>query len=165
MALPFFFIPINTVAYSDLPRALNHASALINLMRNLGGSTGIAIAVLLLERRTEFHHARMVEHLTPYDRVSSAPLHTITNMFSSGAGGVGGLISPATRRAGDARCNRPGPSDDARLPRRLPHHGRRLLTGDRPLPAPQEDEESSCVNGTLMLLIGTRNVTSRGNET
>ena len=50
MALPFFFIPINTVAYSDLPPGRsNHASALINLMRNLGGSTGIAIAVLLLD--------------------------------------------------------------------------------------------------------------------
>jgi len=98
MALPFFFIPINTVAYSDLPPGRsNHASALINLMRNLGGSTGIAIAVLLLERRTEFHHARMVEHLTPYDPAFMSALHTVTNMFSSGAGGAGGLISPATR--------------------------------------------------------------------
>jgi DHA2 family multidrug resistance protein len=98
MALPFFFIPINTVAYSDLPPGRsNHASALINLMRNLGGSTGIAIAVLLLERRGEFHHARMVEHLTPYDPAFMHAFHNVTNMFSSGTGGAGGLIAPATR--------------------------------------------------------------------
>jgi DHA2 family multidrug resistance protein len=100
IALPFFFIPINTVAYSDLPPGKsNQASALINLMRNLGGSTGIAIAVLLLERRTQLHHARLIEHLSPYDSAFMHTYHLMINMFSGGTGGGGAasLISPATR--------------------------------------------------------------------
>ena len=38
----FLFIPINTVAFSDLPpTASNNAAAIINLSRNIGGSIGI----------------------------------------------------------------------------------------------------------------------------
>jgi DHA2 family multidrug resistance protein len=95
IALPFFFIPINTVAYSDLPPGRsNQASALINLMRNLGGSTGIAIAVMLLERRTQLHHARLVEHLTPYDTAFTNNLHGLTQLAASAGQS---LIPPATR--------------------------------------------------------------------
>ena len=40
----FLFIPINTVAFSDLPRtASSNAAAIINLSRNIGGSIGISV--------------------------------------------------------------------------------------------------------------------------
>jgi DHA2 family multidrug resistance protein len=99
IALPFFFIPINTVAYSDLPAGKsNQASALINLMRNLGGSTGIAIAVLILERRTQLHHARLIDHASVYDTPFTHMYHTMTGVFAAtGGGGPGALGSPATR--------------------------------------------------------------------
>ena len=45
VGLAFLFVPINTVAYAGLPPGKsNNASALINLMRNLGGSVGISVA-------------------------------------------------------------------------------------------------------------------------
>src|SRR6185437_12152032 len=44
VGLPLFFVPLNTIAYGDLPPGKsNNASALMNLMRNLGGGVGISI--------------------------------------------------------------------------------------------------------------------------
>ncbi len=57
--LAFLFVPINTVAFTDLPEGKSSkASALINLSRNLGGSFGISLAQTLLARRTQFHQTR-----------------------------------------------------------------------------------------------------------
>jgi hypothetical protein len=66
--LAFVFVPITTVAYVGLPPGKNNnASALINLMRNMGGSFGISLAQTWLARRTQFHQARLVGHFTPYN--------------------------------------------------------------------------------------------------
>jgi DHA2 family multidrug resistance protein len=66
--MAFLFVPINTVAYTGLPPGKSsNASALINTMRNLGGSFGVSVATTLLDRRSQFHQDRLVTHLTPYD--------------------------------------------------------------------------------------------------
>ncbi len=67
VALPFLFIPITAVSYNGLPPdKSNDASAIINLMRNLGGSFGVSFASTMLAWRTQFHHARLAESITPY---------------------------------------------------------------------------------------------------
>jgi len=61
IGLPFLFVPISMVAYAGLPPGKNNsASALMNTMRNLGGSFGISLAVALLARRGQFHQSRIV---------------------------------------------------------------------------------------------------------
>ena len=61
--LAFLFVPINTVAYAFVPRTKNNAaSGLINLMRNIGGSVGIAVVISLLSHRTQYHQARLTEN-------------------------------------------------------------------------------------------------------
>ncbi len=66
--LPFLFIPISAVSYVGLPPSRsNEGSALINLMRNLGGSVGVSFVATMLEERTQFHHARLAEHITAYN--------------------------------------------------------------------------------------------------
>jgi DHA2 family multidrug resistance protein len=66
--LPFLFIPITAVSYVGVPpERTNEASAISNLMRNLGGSVGVAITQTMLQHRTQFHHARLAEHVTAYD--------------------------------------------------------------------------------------------------
>jgi MFS transporter, DHA2 family, multidrug resistance protein len=66
--MPFLFIPISAVSYVGLPPTRsNEGSALINLMRNLGGSVGVSFVATMLEERTQFHHARLAEHITPYN--------------------------------------------------------------------------------------------------
>jgi DHA2 family multidrug resistance protein len=68
MWLPFLFIPISSVSLLHVPPARNgDASAITNFARNLGGSVGLSYITNLLGWRTQFHQARLVEHLTPYN--------------------------------------------------------------------------------------------------
>jgi MFS transporter, DHA2 family, multidrug resistance protein len=77
--LPFLFIPISAVSYVGLPpNRSNEASALFNLMRNLGGSVGVSFVTTMLQERTQFHHARLAEHITAYNGYGwSTPLAPI----------------------------------------------------------------------------------------
>ena len=66
--LAFLFVPINTMAFATVPREkMGSATGLINLARNIGGSSGIAIVTTLLARRTQFHQARLVGNMSPFD--------------------------------------------------------------------------------------------------
>ena len=63
------FIPLTTMTLSHIPREnMTEASSLYNLLRNLGGSVGIAFTTTMLSRRAQFHQTRLVEHLSPFDR-------------------------------------------------------------------------------------------------
>jgi DHA2 family multidrug resistance protein len=76
----FLFVPIQTLAYSNLPKEKsNNASALINLMRNLGGSVGISMATTLLARRSQVHQDRLVSTITP----TSLPAHEYLRHLAS----------------------------------------------------------------------------------
>jgi DHA2 family multidrug resistance protein len=67
------FIPLTTLTLSHIPREkLGQATSMYNLLRNMGGSVGIAFVTTLLARRTQFHQSRLVDHLTPFD-----PAYTI----------------------------------------------------------------------------------------
>ncbi len=68
VGMPFFFVTIAyvTMAYVPNPQ-MNNASAIFNLLRNLGGSFGVAFITTLLARRAQFHQARLVEHLSIFD--------------------------------------------------------------------------------------------------
>jgi DHA2 family multidrug resistance protein len=78
----FLFIPIQSLAYANLPPGKsNKASALINLMRNLGGSVGISVGTTLLVRRSQLHQDRLVSHLTQTSLQFQQQLHTITQRF------------------------------------------------------------------------------------
>jgi MFS transporter, DHA2 family, multidrug resistance protein len=62
--LAFLFIPINVAAFAYVPREkTNMGTGIINLARNIGASVGIATVTTMLERRTQFHQARMIEHV------------------------------------------------------------------------------------------------------
>ena len=65
VGLPLFFLPLNTIAYGNLPPGKNNsASSLMNLMRNLGGGIGISIAATLLTRRGQMHQERLSSNVT-----------------------------------------------------------------------------------------------------
>jgi DHA2 family multidrug resistance protein len=66
--LPLVFIPLSAVQFTGVPPGQNNeASAIANLMRNLGGSFGVSIVTTELAWRNQFHHARLAEHITPYN--------------------------------------------------------------------------------------------------
>ena len=80
--LAFLFVPINTVAFSFIAKAkTGYATGLINLARNIGGSSGIAISTTLIARREQLHQERMIAHLSPLDAPYQATLHSATQLF------------------------------------------------------------------------------------
>jgi len=65
----FLFVPLTTVTMSGINREqMGNATAIFNLLRNLGGSFGVAFVTTLLARREQFHQFRLVEHFTPFSR-------------------------------------------------------------------------------------------------
>jgi DHA2 family multidrug resistance protein len=86
VGLGFFFVPVSVLAYSYLPiNKNNKASSITNLFRNLGGSFGVAFVTTMLERRTQFHHSVLVQHLTPENPLFTQRLDNITR-YLAGAG-------------------------------------------------------------------------------
>jgi len=82
LGLAFLFVPINTVAFSFISKAsTGYATGLINLARNIGGSSGIAICTTLIARREQFHQQRLIEHLSPLDAAYQSTVHNATQMF------------------------------------------------------------------------------------
>jgi len=68
VGIALFFVPLSYLTMAYIPkRAMNNAAAIFNLLRNLGGSFGVAFVNTLLARRAQFHQARLIENLTPYD--------------------------------------------------------------------------------------------------
>ena len=62
---PLFTIPLSQLSTAGLaPRDTADASALTNMMRNLGGSIGIATLATLISRREHFHYAMLSEGIT-----------------------------------------------------------------------------------------------------
>ncbi len=90
LGLAFLFVPINTMAFYFIARqSTSYATGLINLARNIGGSTGIALATTLIARREQFHQQRLVEHLSPLDPSYQSALEAARQMFvSKGADAV-----------------------------------------------------------------------------
>jgi DHA2 family multidrug resistance protein len=62
--LAFLFIPINVSAFSFVPKEkTNMGTGIINLARNIGASVGNATVTTLLQRRTQFHQAQLMERV------------------------------------------------------------------------------------------------------
>jgi MFS transporter, DHA2 family, multidrug resistance protein len=93
-ALPFLFLPINNMAFRDIPRdKTNNASALINLARNFGGSIGIAFASTMLTRREQFHQSRIVEGLQGLNPAYADFTHQIGSAIGAAPDGSTTLAS------------------------------------------------------------------------
>ena len=93
------FVPLNTLALSNLPRhIMTQGTALRSLMRNLGGSIGISVFETLLIQNTQIVHSRLVEHLRPDNPLARAPF--LAAPFSlSNPSGLAALNAEVTRQA------------------------------------------------------------------
>jgi len=65
VALAFLFIPLMSLAMSHInPQKMGNATSIFNLMRNIGGSIGIAIMTTFLARRSQVHQNHLVANVT-----------------------------------------------------------------------------------------------------
>jgi DHA2 family multidrug resistance protein len=86
IALPFIFIPISAASYVGMPpRSNGEAAALSNQCRNIGGSIGISFVTAELAWRTQFHHARLAEAITPYTSLHGISISQIAPMVQQQA--------------------------------------------------------------------------------
>src|ERR1041385_8964129 len=96
LGMAFLFVPINTTAYSFLPREKNNAaSGLMNLARNIGGSVGISVATTLLARRAQHHQTNLSAHLSETNPALNAMIQSTTQSFQA----KGFSAADATQRA------------------------------------------------------------------
>ena len=62
------FIPLTTLTLSSIPKPqMGNATGIYNLLRNLGGSIGVAFSATMFTRRAQVHQSRLAEHLTTLD--------------------------------------------------------------------------------------------------
>ena len=67
-AMAFLFIPLMATSMSGIAKEkMGNATSIYNLMRNIGGSFGIACMTTFLARRQQVHQNQLISHVTPMD--------------------------------------------------------------------------------------------------
>jgi DHA2 family multidrug resistance protein len=68
VGISLFFVPLSTLTLSSLSKPeMGNGSAIFNLLRNLGGSFGVAFITTVLSRRAQFHQGHLAAGFSPYD--------------------------------------------------------------------------------------------------
>jgi DHA2 family multidrug resistance protein len=74
-AIGFIFVPLSTLTLATIRRdKLVNATAVYGMLRNVGGSVGIAVVTTLLAQRSQFHQSTLVSHVTAWDPETQARL-------------------------------------------------------------------------------------------
>jgi DHA2 family multidrug resistance protein len=96
MSLGLIFLPLSTVTMYNLPKQdLRYATSMFNLMRNLGGSIGIAAGTSMISRATQSHMSQLGENVNAYNPASQNMLAQLkATLMASGLDAVA-----ATERA------------------------------------------------------------------
>jgi DHA2 family multidrug resistance protein len=82
-AISCMFVPLSASAMSHISREkIGNATSIFNLMRNIGGSIGIAVMTTLLARRQQFHQSRLIERVVPGNPRGYELLHQFTGYFA-----------------------------------------------------------------------------------
>jgi DHA2 family multidrug resistance protein len=88
--MALLFVPLTTVSMAAIERErLGYATSLFNLMRNIGGSIGIAITSTMLQRQRQVTGTQLGEHLTIYDATTQSVFDQIrAGLIAAGADAV-----------------------------------------------------------------------------
>jgi MFS transporter, DHA2 family, multidrug resistance protein len=84
VALSFLFIPLMALSMAGIEKEkMGNATSIFNLMRNIGGSFGVAIMTTFLSRRTQFHQSRLGEHVNFTSLATQRMLHAAQAWFQA----------------------------------------------------------------------------------
>ena len=84
MGQPLIMVPLSTIATAGMEKQeAGSASGLFNMMRNLGGSMGIAALATLVTRREQFHSNQLGDSVSLYNPETQARLNQMTQYFVS----------------------------------------------------------------------------------
>ena len=86
MALGLVFVPLNNLAMMELPMSkIAQATGLYNLMRQLGGSVGIALSATFVARFGAENRSALAEHVSMYNPIVAARVEgTIRALMARG---------------------------------------------------------------------------------
>jgi DHA2 family multidrug resistance protein len=78
------FVPLQMLALASVPIGqLPNATALFSVVRNIGGSVGVAISTTLLSRRAQTHQSALVAHINIWDAETAERLRQWTDHFAA----------------------------------------------------------------------------------
>ncbi|MGP8217684.1 MAG: DHA2 family efflux MFS transporter permease subunit [Bacteroidia bacterium] len=84
IGMSLLFVPLTTLAVQDLQgRELGQGTGLNNMMRQLGGSFGVAISTVLLNHRLALHRNNLVSYINNYSSASNSRMSMMVNQFMS----------------------------------------------------------------------------------
>lgn len=82
VGMGLFFVPLSAATYVGIPREeMGNASGIFNLLRNLGGSFGVAFSTTVLAQRSQVHQSFLVENITPYNKAFQSFYAQLTEWF------------------------------------------------------------------------------------
>jgi MFS transporter, DHA2 family, multidrug resistance protein len=83
-AIGFIFVPLSTLTLATIRREkLVNATAAYGMLRNVGGSVGIAVVTTLLAQRSQFHQSTLVSHINVWDPETQSRLARWAGHFVS----------------------------------------------------------------------------------
>jgi DHA2 family multidrug resistance protein len=95
-SMGFIFVPLQTLSLATVRiERLGNATAAYNVVRNVGGSAGVALATALLARRSQQHQATLAGHVNAWSVDTTVRLKEWTDHFVN----QGADSFTATRRA------------------------------------------------------------------
>jgi len=101
----FIFVPLSTLALATIRKdRLGNATAAFNVIRNVGGACGVALAATLLSRRSQYHQTTLVGHVN----VWSVDHHVLRDHLA------GSAHAPDSVRAARGGSSAPGAGREAR---------------------------------------------------
>ncbi|MEO6861902.1 MAG: DHA2 family efflux MFS transporter permease subunit [Microcoleus sp.] len=84
MGQPLIMVPLSSIATAGMAKhEAGSASGLFNMMRNLGGSMGIAALGTLVTMREQFHSNRLGESVSLYNQATQDRMNQMTQYFVS----------------------------------------------------------------------------------
>ncbi|MGH9572813.1 MAG: DHA2 family efflux MFS transporter permease subunit [Candidatus Acidiferrales bacterium] len=96
LALGCLFVPLTTISMDPIPNeSMGNATSLFNLVRNLGGSIGIAAVSTIQTRREQVDVHQLGAHVSRGNRLASHMFDTLRGYFLSKGSGPTGATEQA----------------------------------------------------------------------
>jgi len=88
VSLACLFVPLTTITMGPIPKEqMGNATSLFNLMRNLGGSIGIAMATTLISRHSQQHINNLGKNINAYNPQAQQMLNHLKGMYQAQGSG------------------------------------------------------------------------------
>jgi len=87
LSMGFIFVPLTTATHDPIAKEqMGNATSIFNVMRNIGGSIGIACVTTIVARRSQTNFNVLAARITPYDPAVRNMMKGTAGLFASRGG-------------------------------------------------------------------------------